>query len=85
MENKEMTYLGKPVDWSREKAGDGYPLLLYAEDDGKRLHWDQEKYPCFFWQVSVDKDTEHMDIAEQMRALVEKLYDWWRWPTARIP
>ena len=26
----------------------------------------------FFWQVSVDKDTEHMDIAEQMRALVEK-------------
>lgn len=47
MENKEMTYLGKPVDWSREKAGDGYPLLLYAEDDGKRLHWDQEKYPCF--------------------------------------
>ncbi len=28
MENKEMTYLGKPVDWSREKAGDGYPLLL---------------------------------------------------------
>ena len=72
MENKEMTYLGKPVDWSREKAGDGYPLLLYAEDDGKRLHWDQEKYPCFFWQVSVDKDTEHMDIAEQMRALVEK-------------
>ena len=45
MENKEMTYLGKPVDWSREKAGDGYPLLLYVEDDGKRLHWDQEKYP----------------------------------------
>ena len=54
------------------KGREGYPLLLYMENDGKKQHWDQEKYPCFFWQVSVDKDTEHMDIAEQMRALVEE-------------
>ena len=72
MENKNKTYLEKPADFSREKAGEGYPLLLYMESDGKKQHWDQEKYPCFFWQVSVDKDTEHMDIAEQMRSLVEE-------------
>ena len=72
MENKNKTYVEKPVDFSREKAGEGYPLLLYMESDGKKQHWDQEKYPCFFWQVSVDKDTEHMDIAEQMRSLVEE-------------
>lgn len=71
MEKQKMNHLEKPADWSRETSGEGYPLLLYLEEDGKGVDWSQEKYPCFFWQVTVNHDTEHMDIAERMRELVK--------------
>ena len=71
MEKQKMNHLEKPEGWSHETSGEGYPLLLYLEEDGKGVDWNQEKYPCFFWQVTVNQGTEHMDIAERMRELVK--------------
>ena len=50
MEKQKMNHLEKPEGWSHETSGEGYPLLLYLEEDGKGVDWNQEKYPCFFWQ-----------------------------------
>lgn len=73
MEKQKMNHLEKPEGWSHETSGEGYPLLLYLEEDGKGVDWNQEKYPCFFWQVTVNQGTEHMDIAERMRELVKTI------------
>lgn len=48
MEKQKMNHLEKPEGWSHETSGEGYPLLLYLEEDGKGVDWNQEKYPCFF-------------------------------------
>ena len=60
MEKQKMNHLEKPEGWSHETSGEGYPLLLYLEEDGKGVDWNQEKYPCFFWQVTVNQGTEHI-------------------------